>query len=234
MIPFADERRPQVLAISVWAIVAANVYFFYRELVAPNPTYVINEFALVPYNITHGIQLPSPSPHPVMLTLITSMFLHGGYAHIFFNMLFLVVFGPRMERYLGHIGFLVIYLLSGIAGGIAQIWVEPNSHIPQIGASGAIAGILGAYIVTYPTSRIDTITPIGCFPLFLQLPAVLVIGIWAALQFFLGFETFDPRVNQGGIAYFAHIGGFSFGAIVVGFYSLFRGRKSSERPRNRY
>jgi membrane associated rhomboid family serine protease len=234
VIPYADERRPPVLAVSVWLIVAANVYFFYRELIAVHPSYVINEFALVPYNITHGIQLPPPSPHPYVLTILTSMFLHGGYAHIFFNMLFLLVFGPRMERYLGHVGFLIVYLVCGIAGGIAQIVAGPNSHIPEIGASGAIAGILGAYIVTYPTSRIDTVTPIGCFPLFLQLPAVLVIGIWAAMQFFLGFETFDPRVNQGGIAYFAHIGGFSCGAILVGFYGLFSERNRSGRPRKRW
>ena len=233
MIPYADERRPPVLAVSVWAIVAANAYFFYRELVAPHPAYVINEFALVPYNLTHGIQLPAPSPHPYLLTIITSMFLHGGYAHIFFNMLFLIVFGPRMERYLGHAGFLAVYLLCGIAGGTAQIWADPSSHVPEIGASGAIAGILGAYIVTYPRSRIATITPIGCFPLFLQLPAVLVIGIWAAIQFFLGFETFDPRVNQGGVAYFAHIGGFSCGAILIGFYGLLAGRNRSGTSRKR-
>jgi membrane associated rhomboid family serine protease len=233
MIPYADERRPPVFAISVWLIVAANVYFFYRELIAIHPAYVINEFALVPYNVTHHIQLPPPAP-PFPLTVLTSMFLHGGFAHIFFNMLFLIVFGPRMERYLGHFGFAFIYLLCGIAGGVAQISVDPNSHIPEIGASGAIAGILGAYIVTYPASRIDTITPIGCFPLFLQLPAVLVIGIWAALQFFLGFETFDPRVNQGGIAYFAHIGGFSCGAILVGFYGLFGGRNRKAASRTRW
>jgi membrane associated rhomboid family serine protease len=233
VIPYADERRPAVLAVSVWLLVVANVYFFYRELIAARPAYVINEFALVPYNITHHIQLPPPSPHPYLLTVLTSMFLHGGFTHIFFNMLFLAVFGPRMERYLGHVGFLLTYVVCGLAGGMAQIWADPNSHIPEIGASGAIAGILGAYIVTYPTSRIDTITPIGCFPLFLQLPAVLVIGIWAALQFFLGFETFDPRANQGGVAYFAHIGGFSCGAILVGFYGLFAGRNSSQAPRKR-
>ncbi len=123
--------------------------------------------------------------------------------------------------------------LCGLAGGIAQIVVDPNSHVPEIGASGAIAGILGSYIVTYPTSRIGTITPIGCFPLFLSLPAVLVIGIWAAIQFFLGFETVDPHANQGGVAYFAHIGGFSCGALIVGLYGLLGGRKRSRAPRNR-
>lgn len=233
MIPYADERRASAFAPVVWLIVAANVYVFYLELVSQRPEYFIDDFALIPYNITHGIALPPPAPHPYWLTFVTSMFLHGGIAHIFWNMLFLVVFGPRMERYLGHIGFLCVYLLSGIAGGIAQLWVGPNSHIPEIGASGAIAGILGAYIVTFPTARIGTVTPIGCFPLFLRLPAVIVIGVWAALQFFLGFGTLDPRVNQGGVAYFAHIGGFSFGAILVGFYGLFSGREHGGGPRNR-
>jgi membrane associated rhomboid family serine protease len=233
VIPYSDERRPVGFAAVVWLIVAANAYVFYLELTALKPAYLINEFALVPYNVTHGIQLSPPSPHPYWLTLITSMFLHGGYLHIFFNMLYLAVFGPRMERYLGHIDFALVYLLSGIAGGLAQIWADPNSHVPEIGASGAIAGILGAYIVTYPASRIDTVTPIGCFPLFLRLPALLVIGIWAATQFFLGFETFDPRANQGGVAYFAHIGGFSCGAILVGLYGLFAGRNPLEPPRNR-
>lgn len=233
MIPYADERRPPVFAVAVWVIIAANVYGFYLELTARSPAYFIDEFALVPYNVTHGIQLAPPSPHPYFLTIVTSMFLHGGFAHIFFNMLFLAVFGPRMERYFGHAGFFAIYLVCGIAGGAAQIASDPVSHIPEIGASGAIAGILGGYIVTYPASRIDTVTPIGCFPLFLQLPAVLVIGIWAALQFFLGFQTFDPRANQGGTAYFAHIGGFSCGAIVAGLYGLGGGRKRSLGPRSR-
>jgi membrane associated rhomboid family serine protease len=223
MIPFADERRPAVFAAVVWLIVAANVYFFYRELAASRVQYVVNEFALVPYNITHHVQLPPPSPHPYWLTVITSMFLHGGFLHIFFNMLFLVVFGPRMERYLGHLGFAAVYLLSGICGALAQMLAAPNSHIPEIGASGAIAGILGAFMVSYPTAVIDTVTPIGCFPLLLRLPAVLVIGVWAAMQFFLGFETIDPRANQGGVAYFAHIGGFACGAILVGLRSLRHG-----------
>jgi membrane associated rhomboid family serine protease len=199
------------------------VYFFWREVSARHAAYAINEFALVPYNITHRIQLAPPSPHPFELTIVTAMFLHGGFAHLFFNMLFLIVFGPRMERYLGHLGFVATYLLCGIAGGAAQIWAAPQSHIPEIGASGAIAGILGGFIVTYPTALINTITPIGCFPLLLRLPAVLVIGLWAATQFFLGFQTLDPRANQGGIAYFAHIGGFSCGAILVGLRSLRHG-----------
>lgn len=233
MIPYGEERRTGAFPAAVWLIVAVNIYALYLELSAARPEYFIDSYALIPYNITHGIALLPPAPHPYLLTFVTSMFLHGSLAHIFWNMLFLVVFGPRMERYLGHVGFVVVYLLSGIAGGIAQISVSPDSHVPLIGASGAIAGILGAYIVTYPASRIRTITPIGCFPLFLNLPAVIVIGIWAALQFFLGFGTVDPRANASGVAYFAHIGGFSFGAILVGFYGLFVGRNREWGPRSR-
>lgn len=232
MIPYSDERRPAVFAGAVWLLVAANVYGFYLELTARNPIGFVEFFSLIPYNVTHAVQLPPPSPHPYFLTVLTSMFLHGGIAHIFFNMLFLVVFGPRMERYLGHAGFLFVYLLCGTMGGLAQIWAAPHSHVPEIGASGAIAGILGAYIVTYPTARIDTVTPIGCFPLFLRLPAVAFIGIWAFLQFFLGFETFDPNANAGGVAYFAHIGGFSTGAILIGFYGLLARRDRGGPPRN--
>lgn len=223
MIPLSDERRPAVFAFVTWAIVAANAYFFWRELTAPRAEYVINEFALVPYNLTHHIQLPPPAPHPWFLTVVTSMFLHGSFLHLFFNMLFLIVFGPRMERALGPIGFAGFYLLCGIAGGAAQTWAAPGSHIPEIGASGAIAGVLGAFIVSYPAAVINTLTPIGCFPLLLRLPAVLVIGLWAATQFFLGFQTLDPHADQGGIAYFAHIGGFSCGAILIGLRNLRHG-----------
>ena len=225
MIPYRDERAPRYLAAGVWAIVAANVYFFYRELTAPSPARAINAFALVPYDLTHHVQLPPPSPHPYVLTLLTSTFLHGGIAHIFFNMLFLVVFGPRVERFQGWAAFIGFYLLCGIAGGLVQTLVAPNSRVPEIGASGAIAGVMGAYLITFPRSTIDTITPIGCFPLFLRLPAVVVIGVWAALQFFLGFDTFDPRVNQGGVAYFAHIGGFSCGLAVQGLALAFARRE---------
>jgi len=139
-------------------------------------------------------------------------------------MLFLVVFGPRMERYLGHSGFAAVYLLSGLVGGVAQLFADPNSHVPEIGASGAIAGVLGGYIVTYPAASIETVTPIGCFPLFLRLPAILVIGLWAAIQFLHGFGSVDPRANAGGIAYFAHIGGFCCGALLVGLQGLADGR----------
>jgi membrane associated rhomboid family serine protease len=167
------------------------------------------------------------------LTVITAMFLHAGILHIAFNMLFLFVFGPVIEYVCGHLRFAALYLLCGIAGGIAQIAIGPGSHVPELGASGAIAGILGAYIVTYPTARINTIVPIGCFPLFLRLPAVLVIGVWAAIQFVNGFGSLSARLatTTDGTAYFAHIGGFSCGVLAIG---LFRRREWGTRAPRGY
>ncbi|MGZ3499370.1 MAG: rhomboid family intramembrane serine protease [Vulcanimicrobiaceae bacterium] len=231
MIPIGEERRSTFFAAATYAIVAINLYVFFREIAAPDPERFIDAYALTPWNFTHGIQLPSPSPHPVWLTLLTAMFLHGSFWHIFFNMLFLIVFGPAMERYLGHLKFIATYLLCGIVGGLTQVVVSPNSHVPEIGASGAIAGILGAYIVTFPTNTINTVTPIGCFPLFLRLPAVIVIGVWAVLQFVNGFGTIAPNADSGGTAYFAHIGGFACGAILVGILGGRNRRHAARRWR---
>jgi membrane associated rhomboid family serine protease len=213
-----DERGARGVPLVVYALIALNAYVFARELSAPDTDRFINAFATIPYDITHGVALAPPSPPIPALTIVTAMFLHGSVLHIAFNMLFLFVFGPAVERRCGHVRFAALYLLCGIAGGAAQIAIGPNSHVPEIGASGAIAGVLGAYVVTYPFAAISTIVPIGCFPLFLRLPALLVIGLWAAVQFFTGFGTVSERAaeSQGGTAYFAHIGGFCAGVLLIG------------------
>ncbi|MDB5029267.1 MAG: putative rane protein [Candidatus Eremiobacteraeota bacterium] len=223
MIPIGDdEGRVPIFPFVVYALIAINVYVFVQELGAPDTDRFINAFAAIPYDVTHSVVLPAPSPAVPALTIVTSMFLHGSILHIAFNMLFLFVFGPAVEYLCGHFRFLLFYLLCGIAGGIAQIAIGPGSHVPALGASGAIAGVLGAYLVNYPFARINTIVPIGCFPLFLRLPAILVIGLWAATQFITGFGTISDRAaeSQGGTAYFAHIGGFCAGAILAGLTAL--------------
>jgi membrane associated rhomboid family serine protease len=228
LIPLGDDRRSATVPIVVWLLIALNVAAFWGECTAADPSAFIDAFAAVPYNITNGIVLPPPSPPSPLLTIVTAMFLHGGIAHIGFNMLFLFAFGPTIEASFGHLRFASFYLLCGIAGEAAQIAVGPGSHLPAIGASGAIAGVLGAYIVTYPTSNVRTIVPIGCFPLFLRLPAVLVIGVWAALQFTNGFGQLSAQVasDSPGVAYFVHIGGFCFGVLAAG---LFRRRDAGMR-----
>lgn len=224
MIPFGESRgqRLPIFPFVVYGLIALNVWVFVQELQAPSPDRFIDAFAEIPFDITHDIALGPPSPSIPALTLVTSMFIHGGFAHIFFNMLFLFVFGPDVEYLCGHLRFIVFYLLTGLIGGATQILIGPGSHVPAIGASGAIAGVLGAYIVTFPRARINTIVPIGCFPLFLRLPAIVVIGLWAATQFLTGFGTLSNRIaeEQGGIAYFVHIGGFSAGVLLIALFRL--------------
>jgi len=233
LIPIGDNRRLPIVPVVVYVLIALNVYVFVQEMRAPDIDRFINLFAMIPYDITRGIALPAPSPPVPALTILTAMFMHASFLHIAFNMLFLFVFGPVIEYVCGHLRFAALYLLCGIAGGIAQIAIGPGSHVPELGASGAIAGILGAYIVTYPTARINTIVPIGCFPLFLRLPAVLVIGVWAAIQFVNGFGSLSVRLasETGGTAYFAHIGGFSLGVLAIG---LFRRRDTGTRGSRGY
>jgi membrane associated rhomboid family serine protease len=228
MIPIGEGSRAPIFPIVTYAIIAANVYVFFQEFSAPDTDAFINAFAAIPYDITHDIVLPPPSPPIPGLTLLSSMFLHGGLLHIFFNMLFLAVFGPEIEYLCGHVRYLIFYLVCGLLGGFAQVAVGPDSHVPAIGASGAIAGVLGAYLVNFPTRSINTIVPVGCFPLFLRLPAILVIGLWALTQFINGFGAISERAAEaeGGIAYFAHIGGFLAGVILIGFFRI---RKPSGR-----
>ena len=237
MIPIGDdERRARAFPFVVYALIALNVYVFVRELQAPDTDRFINAFAAIPYDIVNNVAIvatPGATPPPVpALTLITSMFLHGSILHIGFNMLFLFVFGPAVEVLTGHVRFLAFYLLCGIAGGVAQIAIGPESHVPALGASGAIAGVLGAYLVNYPFAAIRTIVPIGCFPLFLRLPALLVIGIWAASQFVTGFGSLSDRAaeSQGGTAYFAHIGGFCAGVLMIGLFK----RRAAASAASRY
>ncbi len=222
MIPYGEARRLPVFPIVVYTLIVANVYVFVRELAAPDTDAFINAFATIPFDITHNIYLAPPSPALPLLTIATAMFLHGSFLHIFFNMLFLFVFGPDIEYLCGHLRFLLLYLICGIAGGLSMISIGPGSHVPEIGASGAIAGILGAYIINFPRADINTIVPVGCLPLFLRLPAFLVIGVWAGVQFVHGFGSLSDKVSseQGGTAYFAHIGGFCAGVLLIGFFRV--------------
>ena len=223
MIPLGDDRRLPIFPYVVYLIIALNVYVFIQDAGAPDIDHFIDLYATIPYDITHGIVLPPPSPPVPALTILTAMFLHASILHIGFNMLFLFVFGPVIEYACGQLRFAALYLLCGIVGGIAQVGIAPGSHVPELGASGAIAGVLGAYIVSFPTARINTIVPIGCFPLFLRLPAVIVIGLWAVIQFANGFGALSDRLaTTDGTAYFVHIGGFSCGVLTIGLFRRYR------------
>ena len=168
------------------------------------------------------------SGNPVALlelaqSILTSMFLHGGWLHVIGNVLYLRVFGDNVEDRFGRLEFAAFYLLSGVAGALGQYAAHPTSTVPMIGASGAIAGVLGAYIVLFPTARIVTLFPVFIFLTFIEIPAVVFLGIWAAQQLLNGYWALDPNVGTP-VAWFAHLGGFAFGVSVGLLYRVMRGR----------
>jgi rhomboid family protein len=162
----------------------------------------------------------------VWLSVLTAMFLHAGWLHLGGNMLFLWIFGDNVEDALGRVGYLIFYLIGGIAAGALQFVLAPNSTIPNVGASGAIAAVLGAYIVLYPRARILTVVFFFLITL-IELPALIVLGLWFVLQLFQGVSGLAANVN-GGVAYWAHVGGFGFGVIVA--FLFLRGRRRSALP----
>jgi len=170
------------------------------------------QYALIPAELLNGRDLPPTIPIPLWLTLLTSMFLHGGIMHLLGNMLYLWIFGDNVEDAMGSIRFLGFYLLCGIAATFAQIAIGASSSIPMIGASGAIAGVLAAYFMLYPRSRVLTLIPLFFFMRLVALPAVFLLGFWFVLQVISGVNSF---ANSGGVAFFAHIGGFIAGLFLV-------------------
>lgn len=170
-------------------------------------------FGVTPCEITQGVDLPPFVPWAVWLTLLTAMFLHAGFWHILGNMWYLWIFGDNVEDVLGHVGFVFFYVTSGVVAAFAQILANPDTVIPMVGASGAISGVLGAYFVLFPYGRILTLVPL--FPFFIrviELPAIFFLGFWFILQFFGGISS---PVEGGGVAYWAHAGGFVAGALLA-------------------
>src|SRR3979411_700469 len=202
MLPIRDYNPPRRRALLTWGLILINfgVYFY----LAQNPVMsenAIARYAVIPADITAGRHLG---------TLITSMFLHASLLHVGGNMLFLWIFGNNVEDKLGEIKFLIIYFASGIAGSLLQVYISPTSTIPMLGASGAISGILAAYVLYFPRARVLTfIVPF----FFVTISAYVVIGYWIALQLFDAFLCLG--VAGGGIAYFAHVGGFASGLILA-------------------
>jgi len=233
MIPIGEEYPPPIFPIVTYQLVGANILAFLAEITSAAPDRFVSAFATIPYDVVHRIVLAPPSPPEPYLTLVTAQFMHASLWHLGANMLFLFVFGPDIEYVCGHVRYLVLYLVCGILGNLAQVAVAPGSHVPAIGASGAISGVLGAYLVSFPTNRINTLIPILFIPFFVRVPAVFVIGVWALTQFFNGFGAIAQHTLEtrgGGVAYFTHIGGFLAGVILIG---LFRSRKVG-RHRFRY
>ncbi len=177
--------------------------------------------------------LKDTDPAPAYLTLFTSMFMHGGWLHIIFNMLFLWIFGNNIEDSMGKLRFTIFYLLGGLAAVLAQVAVDTDSTVPTVGASGAIAAVLGGYLLLYPRAQILTMLFFFFFFTFVEIPAMVMLGIWFALQFLpaVGQLATPELAGGGGVAYFAHVGGFAFG---LAFIHLFAKRRSDKYGQPRY
>jgi membrane associated rhomboid family serine protease len=228
VIPIKDYAGPRRrLPWMTWGLIAVNVVIFlYQVSLGPDAPAFMFAYSVVPVALTHGIpqtslpgvpaHFPFHTPNPVYLTLITAMFLHAGWLHIGGNMLFLYIFGDNVEDRMGHLPYLLFYLFCGVVAGITQVAVAPSSSIPSLGASGAIAGVLAAYLVLFPLARVRTIIFIFIFFTIVSLPAFVLIGLWFLLQFFDGVAALsDVQQGMGGVAYFAHVGGFVTGLIIT-------------------
>ncbi len=221
-----DDRALSGVAYVTWGLLIANVaVFVLGQGLGENEAFTMG-YSAIPKELTDGVDLVNPStiggallrhaegPAPIYLTLISSMFMHGGYAHIGGNMLYLWIFGDNIEHRFGHVAFLAFYVLSGLAAAATQIVFDPSSEIPMLGASGAIAGVMGAYLVLFPRNKVHAIF----FFRIVTIPAVLALGAWIAMQLFSGFMG---GVGGGGVAYGAHIGGFGAGVAMAGVCRLF-------------
>lgn len=228
MIPLSDPQTPrQSTPVVVWTIIALNIIVFLYELsLGSQLELFIFSYGAIPLEMTTGRDIPPPGPTLIWFTAFTSMFMHGGWMHVGGNMLYLWVFGDNIEDVLGKTKFIFFYLASGLAALGAQILVDPSSPVPTIGASGAIAGVLGAYLVLYPRSQITTVIFFGYFIRLIPVPALFYLGLWFVMQFFSGVASLGAA-TQGGVAYFAHIGGFAAG---VGLLFLFGGRRLARPP----
>ena len=226
MIPLRDENPSRTTPVVTRAIIALNVAVFaYQLLLGPGLTSFVNTYALVPARLAGGFAGSTPLI-PALATLVTSMFLHGGWLHLIGNMWYLWIFGDNVEDRLGHATYLAFYVVAGLASGLLHTALQTASTTPTVGASGAIAGVLGAYVVLYPRARVITLFPIVFFFPVVPIAAVFYLGFWFILQIFSGALSLAYGAS-GGVAWWGHIGGFAFG-LLVGAVSRARGPRLPE------
>ena len=212
MMPIGDDNSTRrIVPIVTYALIVLNVLFFFVELSGGDA--FIEKWAFVPSRFL-------ANPIADSLTLFTAMFMHAGWLHLGGNMLYLWIFGDNVEDRFGHIPFLIFYLICGLAATFAQLAFSLDSNIPNLGASGAVAGVLGGYILLFPKQNVRVLQG----QRVLQVPALMVIGLWFVLQFFSGLGSIADTADTGGVAYMAHIGGFVAGFALT---FLFRGRNST-------
>lgn len=235
MVPLNDENPTRIKPYVTYGLIAANLLVFLYEitLMGPQLELFFQHWAVIPKELTISLESGfSASDVQEWSTLITSQFLHAGLLHVGGNMLYLWIFGNNVEEQMGRIRFLVFYLACGILAALAQWYFAPLSTIPSLGASGAIAGVMGAYILKFPQVRILTLIPIFIIFTTVRIPAVFFLGFWFVQQALYGLASLGAPANvgmeSGGIAYWAHAGGFVFGAVLGPLFGLFSKPASSD------
>lgn len=217
MIPIGDDDsgRRRFPVVTLLLIVANVLVFLWQQsLGARGFERAVQAFGTVPFEISHGTDVGVPGPAPIYLTLLTSMFMHANWMHLGGNMLFLWIFGDNLEDRMGSGKFVLFYLLCGLAADFAQILINPDGHVPGIGASGAIAGVLGGYLLLFPGANVRTLGRYGV----MEVPAWLMLGFWILTQVLAGMAQWGGR-EQGGVAYAAHVGGFIAGLVLVKLFA---------------
>ncbi|HEX2121185.1 MAG TPA: rhomboid family intramembrane serine protease [Thermoanaerobaculia bacterium] len=214
-------------------LVAVNVIVFFAQLMMGSMTErIINTFGYIPARLVN----PEPFHYAlweVIVTLVTSLFLHGGFVHLFGNLIYLWIFGGAVEAAVGHARFLLFYVACGAVGSLTHTVLFPNSTIPSIGASGSIAGVLGAFLVLLPQARIVTLFPLVVYWAMAEIPAALFLPVWLGMQFFNGFLALQAArgtYEVVGIAWWAHVGGFIFGALLAGIFRVMRKEATMRNP----
>ncbi|MDX1608884.1 MAG: rhomboid family intramembrane serine protease [Halofilum sp. (in: g-proteobacteria)] len=224
MIPLKDDNpTSRIPFVSYTVLVACVAVFLWQFSLEPRAAQVaVYAFGMIPAVLFGAASLPSEvALVPPAATLVTSMFLHGGWMHLIGNMLYLWIFADNVEDAMGHVRFVVFYLLCGLAAALAQAALDPGSQIPMVGASGAISGVLGAYLLLHPKAHVLVFVPLGYFSQLVRLPALLVLGLWFVLQLIQ--QSMAPA-GEGGVAFMAHIGGFVAGMVLIPLFKFRRVR----------
>jgi membrane associated rhomboid family serine protease len=221
VIPYKDDNPTPGFPYVTTGLIGLNILAFLWEM-ATDPFAMAYRYGTLPAALLSWERVQPIHP---ALTVFTSMFLHGGFFHIIGNMLYLWIFGDNIEHRLGRVRFILFYALSGTAAAFAHAITEPASTVPMIGASGAVSGVLGAYILLYPRAHVHTLVFLGFFVQVIRLPALVVIGFWAVIQLLSGISS--SVAGQGGVAWFAHVGGFVFGIGVMKLFIMGKKRRRS-------
>jgi len=212
VIPYKDDNPTSIFPLVTIGIIAANIFIFVLQLTSRSGMReVAYSYGAIPHFL---LTFESQQPIPPVLTLFSSMFMHGGLFHLGGNMLYLWIFGNNIEDRLGHMRFIFFYLLCGVAAAYSHTLINPDSMTPMIGASGAVSGILGAYVLLFPRANVHTLLFFGFFVTTVRIPALIVIVFWAIIQFINGMLSSGPH-GGGGVAWFAHLGGFLTGLAAI-------------------